>query len=231
METSEPLQPTLFPMQTFGPADFLASPSVSRVIARQAKTSATSGPSGLTSFAKFDPDTSCWKTFRGCYQPRVDGSLETYSETFPRSGLMRNGTLYQRQASEPLISESGCSYLPTPAASSYGTNKSKSAGAKVRPSLQTMARKGELYPTPTANDSKNHTLPPSQAGRDSLPGMMIRRMWATPTVSGNYNRKGASKSSGDGLATQVGGALNPRFVEWLMGFPMDHTALRPSETP
>lgn len=31
--------------------------------------------------------------------------------------------------------------------------------------------------------------------------------------------KGASRSSGDGLATQVGGPLNPTWVEWLMGYP------------
>jgi hypothetical protein len=28
-------------------------------------------------------------------------------------------------------------------------------------------------------------------------------LWPTPTVTGNYNRKGASKNSGDGLATAV----------------------------
>jgi hypothetical protein len=28
-------------------------------------------------------------------------------------------------------------------------------------------------------------------------------LWATPTICGNYNRKGASKTSGDGLATQA----------------------------
>lgn len=81
----------------------------------------------------------------------------------------------------------------------------------------------------------------------------------TPTIHGNYNRKGASKSSGDGLATFVkmwptplasdwkshspakqatnsrplrekigasdGGALNPEWVEWLMGWPIGHTEL------
>jgi DNA (cytosine-5)-methyltransferase 1 len=47
----------------------------------------------------------------------------------------------------------------------------------------------------------------------------------TPTVCGNYNRKGASANSGDGLATAVGGKLSPRFVEWMMGLPDDWTAL------
>ena len=89
-------------------------------------------------------------------------------------------------------------------------------------------------------------------------------MWATPTVCDNYNRKGASASSGDGLATQVkaretwptptahnakegafpaeytrntptlaaraGGALNPTWVEWLMGWPLEWTALDAQET-
>lgn len=33
--------------------------------------------------------------------------------------------------------------------------------------------------------------------------------WPTPTVCGNYNRKGASKTSGDGLATAVKNAMWP----------------------
>jgi len=83
-------------------------------------------------------------------------------------------------------------------------------------------------------------------------------MWPTPTVCGNYNRKGASATSGDGLATavlkcatptardwrsgkaskatmernsrplseQIGGSLNPTWVEWLMGWPIGWTDLR-----
>ena len=85
--------------------------------------------------------------------------------------------------------------------------------------------------------------------------------WATPTVCGNHNRKGASKTSGDGLATPVarfptptrrdyksgtgaqpreghspplssaiGGTLNPTWVEWLMGWPVGWTDLKPLET-
>ena len=84
-------------------------------------------------------------------------------------------------------------------------------------------------------------------------------LWPTPTVTGNYNRKGASKNSGDGLAIavrwatptchdrkgksgakrgrnaqgseclteQVGGTLNPTWVEWLMGWPMGWTDYAP----
>jgi hypothetical protein len=95
----------------------------------------------------------------------------------------------------------------------------------------------------------------------------------TPTVNGNYNRKGVSAKSGDGLATAVGktlrvptptkcmykgsspaaltrksgksrkwdrldhlvmasdgGSLNPTWVEWLMGWPIGWTDLKPLET-
>ncbi len=68
-------------------------------------------------------------------------------------------------------------------------------------------------------------------------------LWPTPTVHGNYNRRGLSKNSGDGLATavrmwatpssadcnkgnlgeKVGGLLNPAWVEILMGYPLGWT--------
>ena len=43
--------------------------------------------------------------------------------------------------------------FPTPTASKYGTQKGKSKGASVRPSLETMARQN-LWPTPCAGDSR-----------------------------------------------------------------------------
>jgi site-specific DNA-cytosine methylase len=58
-----------------------------------------------------------------------------------------------------------------------------------------------------------------------------RRRWATVTRKGNYNKKGLSKNSGDGLATQVGGALNPAWAEWLMGYPLGWTESKRWVTP
>jgi hypothetical protein len=101
---------------------------------------------------------------------------------------------------------------------------------------------------------EHQTLERSMKGNES-------GLWPTPTVCGNYNRKGASKTSGDGLATavakwptptahnaketnspsealrneptlayRVGGKLNPTWVEWLMGWPLGWTDLKPLET-
>lgn len=43
--------------------------------------------------------------------------------------------------------------------------------------------------------------------------------WATPTIKGDYNRKGASKQSGDGVATQMRGAQWPTPMA---GTPAQH---------
>ena len=40
----------------------------------------------------------------------------------------------------------------------------------------------QFWPTPTAQDAKNATLPVSQLTRDSLPGAVLR-MWPTPSAS------------------------------------------------
>ena len=45
--------------------------------------------------------------------------------------------------------------------------------------------------------------------RPSLDTMASKGLWPTPTVCGNYNKAGLSKSSGDGLATAVARSLLP----------------------
>jgi len=62
-----------------------------------------------------------------------------------------------------------------------------------------------LWPTPTARDYKGGRKP------------------ETLEASG----RGATNSLNDALTTQGQyGSLNPTWVEWLMGFPIDHTDLK-----
>ncbi len=149
--------------------------------------------------ARYDPVSLSWRTS----QHSFFGGLETFSETWPRSGMMRSGIAYQLQ---PLV------------------------------------------------------LSTKETGSGSLP---------TLTRCGNYNRKGASKTSGDGLATilkrlptlthhdfrggckpertarmqeqsargcdlpselrrqypETTGIINPSWAEGFMGFPIGWTAL------
>jgi hypothetical protein len=53
-------------------------------------------------------------------------------------------------------------------------------------------------------------------------------LWPTPTATdhkGGYRDLNNPKN-GEQLANQVGGQLNPTWVEWLMGFPLGWTDLR-----
>lgn len=61
----------------------------------------------------------------------------------------------------------------------------------------------EKYPTPTCDDADNSTLPISQRDRDNLPGYLLR------------------------VGHAPGGQLNPTWVEWLMGWPLGWTDLKP----
>lgn len=74
------------------------------------------GPSLPESLAKLSPD-GCWlRTYQDCYQVMLDGSLEEFSETWPRSGTMQNGTVYRRQPLVPLTAVTEYSLWPTPRA-------------------------------------------------------------------------------------------------------------------
>ena len=64
----------------------------------------------------------------------------------------------------------------------------------------------KILPTPTANDSKNASLPPSRADRDGLAGAMLRD---------------------DSIPTGAATYLNPSFVEEMMGFPVGWTVSEP----
>lgn len=97
------------------------------------------------------------------------------------------------------------SLLPTPSASSYGSNQGGAKGrtGKVRLSLESMARKGR-WPTPTARDWK----------------------------SGASNKHGVNaRPLNEVVYLLTPGPLNPTWVEWLMGFPIEHTVCVPSGTP
>lgn len=66
-----------------------------------------------------------------------------FSGTLPRSGMTRAGVLYELPMWAPRTGGTGSSsspLLPTPVASTYGSNQSPSQHAAVRPSLEAIAR-------------------------------------------------------------------------------------------
>ncbi len=77
------------------------------------------GPNSAELLAMLDPNTQSWRTSQTCLvalaNNEADG-LGVFSETWPRSGMMRNGIAYRLPPLVPLTGEIGLGLLPTPRA-------------------------------------------------------------------------------------------------------------------
>lgn len=101
--------------QTLFPVDSLAKtcPTPNKMLKELEEKGQDFGRKCSESFAKLSQDMSLWKTSQLCW----DGELESFSETWPRSGTMRNGIVSQRPMLEPLTIETEFGLWPTPEAS------------------------------------------------------------------------------------------------------------------
>ncbi len=172
--------------------DSPASPSPSQGSGKRRKTRAGSGRSLPVSFARFDPASSSWRTCPAS----AAGAWATYSATWPRAGMTRNGTAYQRA---PLV-------------------------------RLTRGTVSGSWPTPVRADGERASET-YKRGNPTLLGAVLR--WQTPTVQDAKNNGGPGQHSENTvpLNAQVGGKLNPQWVEWLMGFPTGWSDLEDSATP
>tara|TARA_R110000787_G_scaffold3533_1_gene13777 strand:+ start:428 stop:886 length:459 start_codon:yes stop_codon:yes gene_type:complete len=88
-----------------------------------------------------------------------------------------------------------------------------------------------LWPTPTASEGTGAQKNTGRTGGSSLRETV--KLWPTPTTQDASNNGGPSQNQRNTkpLNAEVGGSLNPAWVEWLMGFPEGWTDLKPSEMP
>lgn len=206
---------------TSSPRDSLASPYPSQASAEAKTTSDGFGQTSPGCFAIYDRVTCFWRTCQASFA----WVLTPFSPTWPTSGLMRSGRCYPRRSLGLRTCENASGSLPTPQASCTGYNQSLGSNASVRPSLETMARKGML-PTPTTVDSHGHgyTRDRGEVGKERLTLTGMARLLATPTArdwrSGKCSQATMERNSRP-LSEQAGGPLNPRFVAEMMGFPAD----------
>jgi hypothetical protein len=253
-----------------------------RTSASQAREPASTEPAAACgdtwrgSLARFDPVTSSWKTAQRSLLEDSDES----SVTWPRSGMTAGGLCWELPTLERRISGTGSGLWPTPQTRGFTNDGDLMALGRMCDSYEEMSRmayraadkkKQQYWPTPTCpnggrsvahvTDWRSERTAYNAAGKKVQVdlGQAVKR-WPTPTVCGNYNRKGLSDKSGDGLATavyqtpvarmwkdngmnpselernsptlamQAGGSLNPTWVEWLMGWPLGWTDLKPLET-
>ena len=201
------------------------------------------GPPPFESFGKFDQSGCCLRTYQVSL---LTSTCTPYSGSWPRAGMIVDGTAYLRTPVAPLTKGTGSGSLPTPTANTYGTNKSASAGSSIRPSLNSMA-KHATWPTPDANCGARGTQPnwkPTRASGCSAQytinqAVRDRGTWPTPCASDHRDRGNLSNPSvqrRQRIGKQVGlgqcvshtsGQLNPDWVELLMGWPKGWTSLEP----
>jgi len=164
------------------------------------------GASSPELLGKFDHDTPLLRTSQLC----LDGDYSEYSGTYGRSGMTRNGIVFLLAPLVRLTDATECGLLPTV---TVGDSKSacnqtatrgrdwKDGSAEACKNISDNALLGRVihrYPTPRATDGEKMT---GGTGRtDSLPAMMRH-------------------------STEQSGSLNPTWVEWLMGFPLNWTSL------
>jgi hypothetical protein len=179
------------------------------------ESEAECGEKWLASFVKFDPSSSLWRT----HQCSLLGDLEEFLETWPQWGLMRDGECWEQRTLEQTIkgTEFGLSEkLPTPTCG--------------------MAKHSQL--TLEASQRKMNRSIQVRGSPSSL-AIAVQAKWPTPKVQDSRHAKTRhlNKSDdhwksnlGEVVSAQVnGGSLNPTWVEWLMGWPLGWTDLKPLE--
>lgn len=153
------------------------------------------------SFGKYDPVTHSLKTAQLSLLEDSTGCCAT----LPRWGSMRDGVLYQQPIPAPLTSASDSGYWPT--LTVCGNYNRPGASATSGMGLATAVK---MWPTATAYKgwSPNH----NRASTDDRLDYSVERLTFQPGQPTPPMR------------------LNPEWVEWLMGWPIGHTALKPLAT-
>ena len=138
---------------------------------------------------------------------------------------MVNGKQYQTSLQQ--MARTGL--WPTPNASDWQPD---SPGCNPKGRLKHVVARPELWPTPTTQDAHNNGAP-SQNARNTPPlnAVVTRAEFPTPTKSDAKGGALEPTKGGRRLATEHGGGkLNPTWVEWLMGWPLGWTDLKPLAT-
>lgn len=152
--------------------------------------------------ARYCHDSLSWRTRQLC----LDGELARFSGIWPRSGTVVNGIAYQLVPLVPGTKETESGSLP-----------------------------GQMWPTSTATSGDYYSN-----GRLKLPG--AARMYPTPMARDyrygmklkTVDQRAKRSSRGVNLSEHIqridrnNGRLNPKWVEWLMGFPTDWTEAIPT---
>lgn len=206
---------------------------------------ANSGLNLQESLAKFDPTTHLWRT-RQC---SLFEGLGECLETFPKSGMMQGGVLWELTMWEHPTSERECGFWRTPDSSGGGLLPQdyleqfaqkgyamRKSGAKAQLKLQDQVREPRLWPTPNCSGMDGG----SNSRKANKKRGIHQKLYPTPTCHDTKAKLSLRQNHQNGLGEVVHGGietlptktarLNPNWVEWLMGWPIGWADLKPLAT-
>jgi hypothetical protein len=206
------------------------------------ETEAGCGKKWHGSFTKYDLNSCLWRT----HQCSLLGDLEPFLETWPRWGLMRSGECWEQQTLAHRTSETEYGFWPTPCATDYkGSGKMGDLRDRLDYAVERGRTKSKDYtwPTPRSCSAMAATITPESAWNEkrwssNLETVVGRRLWPKPRTKGmcggtggwDLLKKNTTIEEARQMGAGNGGKLNPMWVEWLMGWPLGWTDLRPLGT-
>ncbi len=244
---SENAESTTYHQPTLFAADSLASLTVLPGSEEARQMTVTSGRNIAGLLASADPIGCLLKMCLVSEQPYSTRCYLTWMIWDTPQGHL----LFRLAPSMPRIGAKEYSLLHTPTAQPFGSNEMmrkrgmdliqealmfptpkvarggyQNSHGKKAYTLAGMAETG-MWPTP-----RNNSGPSIDKKHLSLDGAV--QLWATPSArdwkSGKASQETMERNSRP-LSEQIGGQLNPRWVEWLMGFPDGWTDLEASAMP
>ena len=197
-------------LSTYLQQAFPANHSAKQVSKKVGKTRATSGQQQSNVFATWDQDMHCWKTSQLCL---IADTSPKFLGRWPNQGMMRDGLCWEHPMWEPHTGAKDSGFWLTPTASDW-----KNMDTANQPMLSAQVK----WPTPTVG----HVL----RGNHDEPVKNYLKRVRDYEEGRTKGKPGKSLGVAVRIAGTKDGQLNPTWVEWLMGWPLGWTDLKPLET-
>lgn len=226
----------------FSPLAGPANPTQERANDVAAPTTANSGLKYSVLFAAIGPDGS-WVRMFGIYSQATKAVTSgPFSNRWPKSGMMRSGRLYRRPLLAHHTSANASGSWPTPQSRDWKGPQ----GRAYKGEAVDLPAAVQMWPTPCAGDFNSTEDLDQWAERRAkvkaktkngngfgMPLGVAVRMWPTPT---SRDWKDGTSTANVPVNSLLGravmpnkerGALTPMFCEWLQGYPVGWTELKP----
>jgi hypothetical protein len=166
--------------------------------------------------ARFDQDLHLWRTVQCSLLEDLNESLQT----LPQWGMTVGGELYLLPTLVQTTNENESGLWLTPSTVDIPTR-----------SAESMKKRLEYRKKIGRNGVGAGCLSEQVewSGKGQPIGYITKETWPTPTahMAKETNAPSEAKRNEPSMASRVGGKLNPTWVEWLMGWPLEWTDLKP----